>query len=49
METSIEKARSKVGFDRGVIGVWYEWDRDQGLEIRDKVGNDTETSSEGRS
>ena len=22
-EAAIEKARSKVGFDRGVIGVWY--------------------------
>jgi hypothetical protein len=22
-EAAIEKARSKVGFDRGVIGIWY--------------------------
>ena len=31
IETSIEKARSKMGFDRDVLRKWYEWDRDQGL------------------
>jgi hypothetical protein len=34
IETSIEKARSKMGFDRDGTGVWYEWDRDWGFGIR---------------